>query len=438
MFCSTDEKTVAEAKNIVAAVNDKWQAIALSTEPVNFAKLENNIRIFYQILGYPPPEIIFYQSPGLIWEHLLKIAFDDVESEEINKLKIFFKTKLKNSKQGLLKELVCQLTDLLKKNLDSYLGSSLKSIWQNKFCHQINKNKSVNADNKLKKLPSENLINLQFKEGLNQLISQRQSQLNSQLLIKVFKQLATEIKSSSLSRALEQIILSLSQSRSTHFLHSLGNLLGKSLFSSSCIQPELWAIEASKIEFFNTLGNFCPSKEWKLFEEIINNCGWFLPYENICLISDRPRKLHLNHQYCLHADGELAIEFADGQGFYAYEGVIIPRKYGQLEAKNWQSQWLLEEQNAELRRVLIRGLGYDRLAAELEAEEIDSWQEYTLVRFNKIIDDVDEQPICLLKMTCPSTKYIHALRIPPNFYSAREAIRWINWNIDPEDIVLAS
>jgi hypothetical protein len=39
----------------------------------------------------------------------------------------------------------------------------------------------------------------------------------------------------------------------------------------------------------------------------------------------------------------------------------------------------------------------------------------------------------LLKMTCPSTKHIHALRVPPDLQTAREAIRWINWDIDPEE-----
>lgn len=33
-------------------------------------------------------------------------------------------------------------------------------------------------------------------------------------------------------------------------------------------------------------------------------------------------------------------------------------------------------------------------------------------------------------MTCPSTAYIHATRVPPTMTSAREAIRWINWDVD--------
>ncbi|WP_277883476.1 hypothetical protein [Nostoc sp. FACHB-110] len=36
-------------------------------------------------------------------------------------------------------------------------------------------------------------------------------------------------------------------------------------------------------------------------------------------------------------------------------------------------------------------------------------------------------------MTCPSTGRIHTLRVPPKIISARVAIRWINWDIDPED-----
>ena len=93
------------------------------------------------------------------------------------------------------------------------------------------------------------------------------------------------------------------------------------------------------------------------------------------------------------------------------------------------TQWIIEEKNAELRRVLIQEIGYARIADELQADELDSWAEYSLLK----IDRADIEPIDLLKMTCPSTEYIQALRVPPNLQSAREAIRWINWGIAPEE-----
>lgn len=49
------------------------------------------------------------------------------------------------------------------------------------------------------------------------------------------------------------------------------------------------------------------------------------------------------------------------------------------------------------------------------------------------IDCADVEPLYLLKMTCPSTRFIHALRVPPDVRSAREAIRWVNWGTDPEE-----
>lgn len=80
--------------------------------------------------------------------------------------------------------------------------------------------------------------------------------------------------------------------------------------------------------------------------------------------------------------------------------------------------------------MLIQGIGYSRICQELQAVELDLWQEYALL---KIDADVDEEPIYLLKMTCPSTGFIHVLRVQPDIHSAREAIRWVNWETDPEE-----
>lgn len=47
--------------------------------------------------------------------------------------------------------------------------------------------------------------------------------------------------------------------------------------------------------------------------------------------------------------------------------------------------------------------------------------------------NVDIEPIYLLKMICPSTGFIHVLRVPPDIQSAKEAIRWVNWGTDLEE-----
>ena len=55
---------------------------------------------------------------------------------------------------------------------------------------------------------------------------------------------------------------------------------------------------------------------------------------------------------------------------------------------------MLSERNAELRRLLIQVIGYERICQELRATELDAWREYTLL---KIDDRVDVEKICLLE-----------------------------------------
>jgi hypothetical protein len=161
-----------------------------------------------------------------------------------------------------------------------------------------------------------------------------------------------------------------------------------------------------------------------------------LPFEKICLVCDRPLHLRFDSANELHAEGEPAIAFADGYSLYFHHGVKLPEKYGKVHPDLWQAEWLLSEENAELRRLLIQRIGYDRICQELEVTELDSWQEYTLLSI-EFDDDFDDEgnakPIYLLKMTCPSTGFIQALRVPPDLESAQEAIRWVNWGIAPEE-----
>ncbi|MBZ8180121.1 leucine-rich repeat domain-containing protein [Oscillatoria salina] len=112
--------------------------------------------------------------------------------------------------------------------------------------------------------------------------------------------------------------------------------------------------------------------------------------------------------------------------------VHLSRKYW-TRINEWKAEWLLTETNAAIRRVLIRQIGYKRICSELGATEIDAWREYVLFRIDA---EIDTEPIFLLKMIDSSTNDIYFLRVPPNLNSAREAIRWLNHGIDPEEFAI--
>lgn len=203
-----------------------------------------------------------------------------------------------------------------------------------------------------------------------------------------------------------------------------------------CIQPEALASLGSQLDFcISVLNCVHDPKTWELFQSLVSECGWIFPFDKACVVCNRPIKLCLDSQEHLHAEGSTAIQFADGYKLYAYHGVILPKKYSKLHPHRWQAKWLLKEDNAELRRVLIQGIGYTRICQELQATKLDSWQEYTLLRIDQFID-LDKKPIYLLKMICPSSGFIHTLQVPPSFISARKAMAWVNWGIDPEEFFI--
>ncbi|MEG4282816.1 leucine-rich repeat domain-containing protein [Microcoleus sp. A006_D1] len=219
-------------------------------------------------------------------------------------------------------------------------------------------------------------------------------------------------------------------------------------YSRPKVTPKYLVENLALAEFCVSLGIIIKPEAQKLFEclnQILAECGWIILLDDTCIVCSRPCQLSLDSEYRLHAEGEPALEFPDGYKIYSYHGVTLPEKYGQIHPNLWQAQWLLAEKNAELRRVLIQGIGYARICSELQATELDCWKEYTLLKIDADIDGFDpddfdgdedapkKEDIYLLKMTCPSTGHIHVLRVPPDVTSAKEAIRWVNWDIDSEE-----
>jgi leucine-rich repeat protein SHOC2 len=121
-----------------------------------------------------------------------------------------------------------------------------------------------------------------------------------------------------------------------------------------------------------------------------------------------------------------------------FAGVSLPRRYW-TNFSEWNPQWLLDETNTEIRRMLVEQIGYEKICIVFKAVEVDIWREYRLLKINKfqpshrnIWGSIVREPIALLKMTCPSTGHIHMLRVPPDMTSAEAAITWINHGVHPD------
>ncbi len=430
---STIEFLTPEQEAAIAIYRQKWQKIALSTTPINRQEAEIAVKKAYEVIGRKTPEILFFKSPREIAQLLVHQNPEKLAQQLGAPL-------LQSLAPQICEQIQTQLHPNIWQKLaaegvnnqfnlfmfifqDSLVGENREFLaevfwqqWQEQILNQIWEQQQVEIRKHLLKQPGGEIIaqiSDFFWMNLGQPISE-------QLAENVWKPLSTQPLIQTWDQELRQPLLQL-----VGGIGVLSNLIRNIL-----------AFSIDSIDFcVSVLDCDCDRSGWEALQLLTQSCGWVIQLEKACLVCDRPRELHFDEENRLHRVGEPAILFADGYRLYAYHGTRLPEKYGVWHPHQWQSRWLLEEPNAELRRVLIQGIGYGRICQELQAIEIDSWREYTLLRINS---QIDIEPIYLLKMTCPSTGHIHAVRVPPYLQSAREAIRWANWGVDPNEFAQES
>ena len=156
---------------------------------------------------------------------------------------------------------------------------------------------------------------------------------------------------------------------------------------------------------------------WKRTSQI----GLFYPLENICIISDRPSIINMSNKV-LHCNGGPAIAYTDGFSVWCLNGVRVTKELAETPAYQLDAHILLRENNAEVRREIVRKIGMERIVAELGAETLDKQGEYELLNFD--LGDGRKRPY--LKMLNLSIKTWHLEGVPPDIKTVEEALNWRN------------
>ena len=99
------------------------------------------------------------------------------------------------------------------------------------------------------------------------------------------------------------------------------------------------------------------------FVNLAKSCGWFIPYEKIAILSERPIRYSLNERGELNNEEKKAIEWSDGSGIYVLEGIVL-------------EDWIMEhpekitvkkirgEGNLEIRRLMMNKMGISKYLDE--------------------------------------------------------------------------
>jgi hypothetical protein len=165
------------------------------------------------------------------------------------------------------------------------------------------------------------------------LVSQLGSELDSQLWNQLWNQLWIQLDSQLWSQLDDQLWSQLDDQLWSQLESQLESQLGSQLWSQlgRYFDNYLYLVD---LAFVGSYCDFCISvlncafepKKWQIFQSLAFDCGWIFAFEKTCYVCDRPRILSFDNQQRLHAEGEPAIQYADGFSVYAYHGVIVPEK----------------------------------------------------------------------------------------------------------------
>lgn len=128
--------------------------------------------------------------------------------------------------------------------------------------------------------------------------------------------------------------------------------------------------DANWIGFYDFFRNECGlnTQTQKLLglQKITENAGWFLPYSEICWISDRHRIVNQDKSKRLHCENGAAVEYSDGFKIYAWHGVRVP-EWIILNPEQITPEKIFAKQNSEIRRVMTERYGFRRFGNTLIA-----------------------------------------------------------------------
>jgi len=108
---------------------------------------------------------------------------------------------------------------------------------------------------------------------------------------------------------------------------------------------------------------------------VARSAGWWWAFRDAVILTERPLVLNRDVRGRLHCETGPAIAYPDGFGVWAWHGVRVPRDVIETGADELTIGRVLEERNAEVRRVLIERMGHARYLAKSGARQVgrDDW-----------------------------------------------------------------
>ena len=152
-----------------------------------------------------------------------------------------------------------------------------------------------------------------------------------------------------------------------------------------------WSGWIAFLSFFRTIVKLdIDYSQWQHYE-IAGHAGPRCIHKEFCMISERPIVLKVDSENRPHCDDGPFCQWSDGAALFAVHGVRVPA-WLILYPDRLTAEAIEKEENAEVRRVMIERLGYERYILESGAELIHTDDFGALYRKNLN----DDEPLVMV------------------------------------------
>lgn len=400
-------------------VATQWKNIGLSTAKTDRVASEEAMQEAYRAAGLRPPKLVIWlRSPragataarllksDLDWPHQLnpmqRAIWDDVWQQCLPQVQNYLGTERwsvvrKETKQAAEKKILDKYGHYVEKRVKEIFSEQL-GIWIWRYIRQIYGTSVL----------QEIRVNVEEKVKAN-----LSPALSQEALDQIYQQLVVPVTQQTWGAVAEPLRMMMTVDN--------GTLIGRQTWECGFGAHDAGWV--SHYEFLRKIG-VTGIEPLDGISKLTKNCGWWWPYTDLCILTERPVSLKRDNRGRLHNEKGKVVRYGDNWGFYAWHGVLVPEEVIILDEPITLER-IAAERNIEVRRVMIERFGLDDYLKSGKVIKIHQDQTGTLWR----MDLEGDEPIMVVQVVNSTAEpdgifKEYFLRVPPNIVRAKQAVAW--------------
>ncbi|HEY9787505.1 MAG TPA: hypothetical protein V6D17_19105 [Candidatus Obscuribacterales bacterium] len=387
---STEQSVGSIAESAVARHIANWRKIGFATAPADRNQAQEGIRRAYESARLRPPRYIVWVDSPWMGSIAAAILAKAVQSQFESVVRSFFNS--------------------FSKRLWNAIDAKGGSGWWREVEHQITRAVGMSYGN----------VAMQIRQAII-------AELNGRNIGGAEAGMGVYAS----QELLDRLTLTLDRQLPGEYTRRIVPIVERGLTSdlANSIMAQTWYCGTGSMDGDLAFYDFCRTSGFNFpelggFLMMAQSCGWWWPFEDICIATERPKLISVDAQGRLHYGKGPAILYPDHWRICAWHGTFVPARFIKW-TRNMNVHDIMTEPNIEVRRMMLDIYGLEAFMLASGAQKFQEDECGALFR-QELGDD---EPIVTVRVrnSTPEPdghfKY-YFLRVPPNTMTAREGVAW--------------